>query len=36
MNPLYTTGTGHELIIGGFVMMMIGSLILRKIVNFKG
>ena len=36
MNPLYTTGTGHKLIIGGFVMMMIGSLILRKIVNFKG
>jgi tight adherence protein B len=36
MSPLYTTGTGHEIIVTGLVMMMFGTLILRKIVNFKG
>jgi tight adherence protein B len=36
MSPLYTTSTGHELIIAALVMIAIGSLILRKIVGFKG
>jgi tight adherence protein B len=35
MRPLWHTGTGHKLIILTFVMMTIGSLILRKIVNFR-
>jgi tight adherence protein B len=35
MSPLWHTGTGHKLIIGMFVMIGIGSLILRKIVNFR-
>jgi len=36
MSPLWNTGTGHKLIIGGFVMMAMGSLVLKKIVSFKG
>jgi tight adherence protein B len=36
MSPLYDTSTGHKLIITGVVMMTIGSIILRKIVSFKG
>jgi tight adherence protein B len=36
MDPLYHTSTGHMLIIVGLVMMGFGSLILRKIVSFKG
>ncbi len=36
MSPLYTTSTGHQLIVGGLVMMAFGSLILKKIVSFKG
>jgi Flp pilus assembly protein TadB/Mg-chelatase subunit ChlD len=36
MSPLFTTSSGHMLIIVGIVMMTIGSLILRKIVGFKG
>jgi tight adherence protein B len=36
MSPLFTTSAGHTLIIVGLVAMMIGSLILRKIVSFKG
>jgi tight adherence protein B len=35
MRPLWHTSTGHKLIIVTFVMMGIGSLILRKIVNFR-
>ena len=35
MRPLWHTSTGHKLIIGMFVMIGIGSLILRKIVNFR-
>lgn len=35
MAPLYHTGTGQKLIIGGFVMMGLGSLILKKIVSFR-
>jgi tight adherence protein B len=36
MDPLYHSSTGHMLIIVGLVMMAFGSLILRKIVSFKG
>jgi tight adherence protein B len=36
MSPLWHTTTGHELIIAGLVMLGIGSVILRKIVSFKG
>jgi tight adherence protein B len=36
MDPLYHTPTGHKLIILGCVMISIGSLMLRKIVSFKG
>ena len=36
MAPLYYTSTGHKLLILGCVMISIGSLMLRKIVSFKG
>ena len=36
MTPLYHTGTGHLLLIAGAVMMVVGSLILKKIVSFRG
>jgi tight adherence protein B len=36
MSPLFFTSAGHTLIIVGLVSMCIGSLILRKIVSFKG
>ena len=36
MSPLYHTSTGHKLMIAGCVMICIGSLMLRKIVSFKG
>jgi tight adherence protein B len=36
MAPLYNTSTGHMLIILGLVMMAFGSLLLKKIVSFKG
>jgi Flp pilus assembly protein TadB len=36
MSPLFFTSSGHKLIIVGLVMMCIGSVILRKIVGFKG
>jgi tight adherence protein B len=36
MHPLYYTHTGHLLMIIGLVMMGIGSLILKKIVSFRG
>jgi tight adherence protein B len=36
MHPLYATSTGHTLIMGGLMMMAFGSLILRKLVSFKG
>ncbi len=35
MRPLWHSSMGHKLIIGMFVMIGIGSLILRKIVNFR-
>ena len=36
MSPIYNTSTGHMLLLTGAVMMGVGSLILRKIVSFKG
>jgi tight adherence protein B len=36
MHPLYYSHTGHVLILIGFVMMAFGSLILKKIVSFRG
>jgi tight adherence protein B len=36
MQPLYHTGTGHLLLVVGAVMMVVGSLILKKIVSFRG
>jgi tight adherence protein B len=36
MAPLYHTSTGHKLMITGLVMIGIGSLILRKMVSFRG
>jgi tight adherence protein B len=36
MSPLYHTGTGQKLLMLGVVMITIGSLLLRKIVAFKG
>ena len=36
MHPLYATSTGHTLIMVGLMMMAFGSLILRKLVSFKG
>jgi tight adherence protein B len=34
--PLYHTGTGQKMLIGGLGMMAVGSLILKKIVSFRG
>lgn len=36
MQPLYATSTGHLLIILGLVMIAFGSLILKKLVSFRG
>jgi tight adherence protein B len=36
MDPLYHTSTGNKLMILGCVMISIGSLMLKKIVSFKG
>jgi tight adherence protein B len=36
MSPLYHTSTGHQLIIFGLMMMGVGSLLLKKIVSFRG
>ncbi len=36
MHPLYATSTGHTLIMIGLVMMAFGSLILKKLVSFRG
>jgi tight adherence protein B len=35
MSPLWSTSTGHKLVIAMLVMMVVGSAILRKIVNFR-
>jgi tight adherence protein B len=36
MAPLYHTSGGHFLIAVGLVMMALGSLMLKKIVSFRG
>ena len=36
MTPLWHTGTGHAMVGTALVMLGIGSLLLRKIVSFKG
>jgi Flp pilus assembly protein TadB len=36
MRPLYYSHKGHMLILIGFAMMAVGSLILKKIVSFRG
>ena len=36
MSPLYHTHAGHLMMTIGLVMMVIGSIILKKIVSFKG
>lgn len=36
MHPLWYTSAGHKIIFTGLVMMLFGSLVLRKIVSFKG
>jgi tight adherence protein B len=36
MDPLYHTSTGHMLIFVGLTMMLFGSLVLKKIVSFRG
>jgi tight adherence protein B len=36
MDPLYHSSTGHKLIIVGLVMMTFGSLVLKRLVSFRG
>lgn len=36
MEPLYATSAGHKMMILGLVMMAIGSVLLKKIVSFRG
>jgi tight adherence protein B len=36
MEPLFHTGLGHAMVIGGLSMMALGSLMLKKIVSFRG
>jgi tight adherence protein B len=36
MAPLWGTSAGHQIVGVGLVMMLIGSLLLKKIVSFKG
>ena len=36
MAPLFSTSAGHKMIMLSLVMMVIGSLLLKKIVSFKG
>jgi tight adherence protein B len=36
MAPLFHTHTGHMLMMVGLTMMAFGSLVLKKIVSFKG
>ncbi len=35
MEPLFTTGTGKNLIMGGAVWMLMGILVMRQMINFK-
>jgi tight adherence protein B len=36
MDPLFNTSMGHKLLLLGLTMMLIGSLLLKRIVSFKG
>ena len=36
MHPLYHTHAGHLLLLVGLAMMATGSVILKKIVSFRG
>jgi tight adherence protein B len=36
MEPLYGTSTGHKMIVMALAFMAMGSLMLKKIVSFKG
>jgi Flp pilus assembly protein TadB len=36
MSPLYHSSTGHKLIATGLGMLLVGSLMLKKTVSFKG
>jgi tight adherence protein B len=36
MEPLFATSAGHKLMILGLVMMIFGSILLRRIVSFRG
>jgi tight adherence protein B len=36
MEPLYHTGTGQKMMVLGVAMIGVGSLMLRKIVSFRG
>jgi len=36
MAPLYQSATGQKLLVSGIVMIVIGSLMLKKIVSFRG
>ncbi len=36
MQPLFSTSAGHMLIAVGLVMMAFGSVVLNRIVAFKG
>jgi tight adherence protein B len=36
MSPLFHTSAGHGMVIAGLVMMTLGSVILKKIVSFRG
>jgi tight adherence protein B len=36
VEPLYTTSAGHKMIAVGLVMMLLGSLCLRRIASFRG
>jgi tight adherence protein B len=35
ISPLFTTGAGHIMIIVGFILVGLGTVILRKMVNFR-
>ena len=36
MHPLWSTSTGHKIVLTGLAMMAVGSLILKKMVSFRG
>jgi tight adherence protein B len=36
MEPLWHSSAGHKVVLVGLAMMAVGSLILRKMVSFRG